>query len=114
MRERRHVPRYLSDLHGEVFEPTRPTQQTVGILILSVDGACVDRAGFLSRGVKCTLRLDWHERHFEVEAEVVWTNSQGRAGLKFTSMDEDSRKLIREILPNLPLQPMVKLPPERK
>lgn len=107
MDERRQVPRYLADL------PVRITRLSSGdvflgkALVLAVRGCAVEGAGPLSAGEKCRVSIDWEGRAIRADAEVAWKNARGQAGLRFTSIAPECTDVLRELLPNLRLQPLV-------
>ncbi len=118
MRERRQVPRYISDLKAQLAQGGSGTGAGVKVLTLSVKGACVEGAGRLKRGQKCELKIDWNNQGLRLDVEVMWKDDKDRAGLKFLSVELDSQTRLREICSTLklqPLQPPQVLPPfERK
>jgi len=58
------------------------------------------------------LSIEWLGREIRADAEVAWKDPQGRAGLKFLSMEQESNDTLRELLTNLRLQPLIPTPPD--
>jgi len=112
MDDRRQVPRYLSELPARLSYPGSGAVSRVSVLTLSVRGCCVAGVGGLEAGKTCQLIIEWLGREIRADAEVAWKNPQGRAGLKFLSMEQESGDTLRELLTNLRLQPLIPTPPD--
>ena len=112
MRERRQVPRYLLEIPARLFCPASGKVVDVAIPTIGVHGCSVEVVGGPDVGHKCELNLEWRGKELRVEAEVVWKTQAGQIGLKFQSLEKESRDLLRELCATLRLQPLVKLPPE--
>lgn len=81
----------------------------VTVVVLSVQGCCVQGAGVPEVGKKCQLTLDWQGDEIRTEALVVWKGLKGEAGLRFSSMDRQSTETLRALLATLMLQPLTPL-----
>jgi hypothetical protein len=110
MRERRQVPRYLAEVSAVVYPPGSAAGSSVTVVVLSVQGCCVQGTGVPEVGKKCQLALEWQGEHIRAEAEVVWKGLKAQAGLRFLSMDQESSENLRELCATLRLQPMVPMP----
>ena len=111
-RERRRVPRYVSELHARISDPTTGASSNVTLVTLSVFGGCLEGPGLPAVGKKCELNTEWDGRPLRVQGDVVWKSKERQVGVKFASLDEGAEKLLRQICANLRLQPMAPLPPE--
>lgn len=109
MGERRQVPRYLAEVSAAVYPAGSASGSSVTVVILSVQGCCVQGAGVPEVGKKCQLTLDWQGDEIRSEALVVWKGLKGQAGLRFSSMDQQSSERLRALLATLMLQPMTPL-----
>ncbi len=106
MRERRQVPRYISDLKAQLAEGGSASAAGVKVVTLSIKGACVEGAGRPKRGQKCELKIDWNNQSLRLDAEVMWKDDKDRSGLKFLSVELDFQTVLREICSTLKLQPL--------
>ncbi len=112
MPERRQVPRYLCELRAQLLQPASGSRRDITVVTLSVKGCGIEGAGNLNQGQKCELRIEWHGKDLRAEAEVIWIKPEGRVGLRFVSVKEETLAVLREVCATLPLQPLAKLPPE--
>ncbi len=112
MAERRQVPRYLSELKAQVHQPSTGSRFAVTVVTLSVKGACIEGAGALNKAQKSQLSIDWRGKQFRADAEPTWISKEGRAGLKFVSLEKENEGVLREICATLQLQPLTPLPEE--
>ncbi len=110
-RERRRVPRYVSELPAHLSSLATGASSEVALVTLSVLGGCVAGAGLPGAGQKCELNTEWQGRPLVIQGEVVW-RTKDRAGVRFASLDADSEKLLRGLCADLRLQPLAPLPPE--
>ena len=110
--ERRRVPRYVSDLPAHVSVPATGASWTVTLITLSVFGGCVEGSKLPEPGQECQVSTEWEGRALRMPGRVVWKSKEGRLGVKFTALDEETEKLLRQVCANLWLQPMAPLPPE--
>ena len=106
MGERRQVPRYLADVSAVLYQPGSGSGSNVTVVVLSVQGCCVQGAGVPEIGKKCRLTLDWQGEEIQTEAIVAWKSLKGQAGLRFLSMDQQSSETLRALCATLHLQPM--------
>jgi len=109
-RERRRVPRYVSELRARLSNLDTGATSSVTLVSLSVLGGCLEGPQLPEPGQKCELDTEWEGKCLLVQGDVVWKGRE-RAGLKFVSLDEAAQKLLREICANLRLQPMAPMPP---
>ncbi len=110
-RERRRVPRYVSELPAYVSNPATGATLKVILVTLSVLGGCLDGSGLPEPGRKCDLITEWEGKPLLIEGEIVWKGKE-QVGLKFAPVDEKADKMLRQICGNLRLQPLAPLPPE--
>jgi hypothetical protein len=106
MGERRQVPRYLAEVSAVVYPAGSTAGTNLTVVVLSVQGCCVQGAGVPEVGKKCQLTLDWQGDKIRTEALVVWKGLKGQAGLRFSSMDQQSSETLRALLATLILQPL--------
>jgi PilZ domain-containing protein len=109
-RERRRVPRYISELTAHVSNPATGESSSVTLITLSVLGGCLDGRVLPEPGEKCELHAEWQGEPFVVPGEVVWKIKE-EAGVKFAPLDDGLEKLLRQICATLRLQPLAPLPP---
>lgn len=110
-RERRRVPRYISELQASVSHPPSGTTSSVALITLSVLGGCLEGADVPGSGEACEVITNWEGRALRLSGKVVWKVGQ-RAGVKFEALDETTERLLRQICASLRLQPLAPLPPE--
>jgi hypothetical protein len=106
MGERRQVPRYFAEVSAVVYPAGSASGSSVTVVVLSVQGCCVQGAGVPEVGKKCQLTLEWQGDEIRSEALVVWKGLKGEAGLRFLSMDQQSSETLRALCATLRLQPM--------
>jgi len=106
MSERRQVPRYDAEVSAVVYPAGSASGSNVTVVILSVQGCCVQGAGVPEVGKKCQLTLDWQGDEIQTEALVVWKGLKAETGLRFLSMDLQSSETLRALCATLRLQPM--------
>jgi hypothetical protein len=106
MGERRRVPRYVAEVSAVVYPAGSAAGSNVTVVVLSVQGCCVQGAGVPEIGKKCQLTLEWEGVEIRTEALVVWKGLKAEAGLRFLSMDQQSSETLRALCATLRLQPM--------
>jgi hypothetical protein len=111
-RERRRVPRYVSDLRARLSDPGTGVTSRVTLVTLSVLGGCLEGSGLPAAGNKCEVSTEWEGKPLRLGGDVVWKSEDRQVGIKFASLDGEAEKLLRQICANLRLQPMAPLPPE--
>lgn len=109
-RERRRVPRYVSELPTQLSNLTTGATSTVTLVILSVLGGCIEGSELPEPGQQCELIAEWEGKRLQIESEVVW-KSKEQVGIKFVFLGADAEQLLRQICANLRLQPLAPLPP---
>lgn len=112
-RERRRVPRYVSELPAHLSNSDTGATSSVTLVTLSVSGGCIEGRELPEAGQKCELNIEWEGKQLVVQGDVVWKGKE-QVGVKFASLDEGPEKLLRQICANLRLQPLAPLPPEHK
>jgi hypothetical protein len=110
-RERRSVPRYVSELRARVSAATGKESSKVRLITLSILGCCLEGQALPEPSANCQLSTDWEGKMLEVSGEVKWRKGN-QAGIKFSSPDDAAVRLLRSICANLRLQPLAPLPPE--
>ena len=106
MSERRRVPRYLAEVSAVVYPAGSASGSNVTVVILSVQGCCLQGAGVPEVGKKCQITLEWEGAEIRTEAQVVWKGLKAQSGLRFLSMDQESSENLRALCATLRLQPM--------
>jgi hypothetical protein len=106
MRERRQVPRYVSELKARLVPPATAVGVDVKIATLSIRGSCIEGVRSLKQGQRCELKIEWDSKELRTQAEVVWLDDKDRAGLRFLSVDQANAALLKEICSTLKLQPI--------
>jgi hypothetical protein len=112
MSERRQVPRYLADISALLTRHDTGAESEVAVEVLSVQGCCVKGSGIPETGRKCRLAVRWQGDEIRTEAQVVWKDAKGTAGLRFLNMDQGSSETLRELCATLRLQPLAPIPPD--
>jgi hypothetical protein len=110
-RERRRVPRYVSELSTQLSNLATGATSTITLVTLSVLGGCMEGSGLPEPGQQCELIAEWEGKTLRIESEVVW-KSKEQVGIKFAFLAADAEQLLRQICANLRLQPLAPLPPE--
>ena len=111
-RERRKVPRYVSELQTRISNPVTGAGSEVALITLSVLGGCIEGSALPEAGQPCELTTEWEGRALSIQGQVVWKSQRGQAGIVFQIPDKDAEKLLRQILSNLRIKPMAPIPPE--
>lgn len=104
-RERRKVPRYVSELSAHLSSPSTGTSADVALITLSVLGGCLEGAEF-PVGQPCEISTEWQGKRLKLQADVVWNSEENRVGVKFSYLDEDAQQLLRQVCSTLRIQPM--------
>jgi len=108
--KQRRVARYSAHLRASLRLPGERTAKEVIVEDLATLGCLLEYAPWLEVRQQCELSLVWGGREFRTPAVVIWKNEQGQAGLEFNSDDPDNQPLLREILAELRVKPLVRLP----
>ena len=103
-RSRRTLPRYISELRGGVLNPATGMSADVSLVDLSVSGARLEGAGLPEAGQPCQLQTEWEGRQMVLRGEVAW-KSRKQIGLKFSPLDEETARQLRQLCANLHLAP---------
>jgi hypothetical protein len=111
-RERRCVPRYVSELRARLLDPATGATSRVRLITLSVLGGCLEGSELPSAGQKYEVSTEWEGKPLRMSAEIVWNSKGTQVGLRFASLDAETENLLRRVCANLRIQPMTPLPPE--
>jgi PilZ domain-containing protein len=101
---RRTLPRYISELRGDVLNSATGKSADVSLIDLSVSGARLEGAGLPEAGQTCQLQTEWEGRQIVLRGEVAW-RSRKQIGVKFSSLDEETARQLRRICANLHIAP---------
>jgi PilZ domain len=101
---RRTLPRYISELRGDVLNSATGASAEVSLVDLSVSGARVEGAGLPDAGQTCQLHTEWEGRHLVLPGEVAW-KSRKQVGVKFSNLDEETTRQLRQICADLHIAP---------
>lgn len=112
MPERRQVPRYLLNVPAKLSPLGSEAVSTVNVVLIGVKGCAFEGPVALGLGQRCKLSIEWRGSQIQAEAEVVVKKKEGRTGLKFLAMPEESMGVLRELCATLQLQPLAPLPPD--
>ncbi len=107
--KRQRAARYSAHLKASLSMPAEGATYGVMVEDLSMLGCLLEYAPWLQVRQDCELAIKWREREFRTRAVVIWKNLQSQAGLEFGSIDPDGQTLLREILAELRLKPLVRL-----
>ena len=110
-RERRRVPRYVSELPTRISHPATGADWNVTLVTLSILGGCAEGSDLPQPGEQYELTTEWEGQSLCIEAAVVW-KAKERIGFEFVRLRPEAERLLREICANLRLQPLAPLPPE--
>jgi hypothetical protein len=112
VRERRRVPRYVSEMRARLLDPATGTSSRVRLITLSVLGGCLEGSDLPSAGQKYEVSTEWEGKPLRISAEIVWNSKGTQVGLRFAALDAETENLLRRVCSNLRIQPMTPLPPE--
>ncbi len=101
---RRTLPRYISELRGDVLNAATGKSADVFLVDLSVSGARLEGTGLPETGQSCQLHTEWEGRHVMLLGEVAWKTSK-QVGVKFSSLDEETARQLRQICATLNIAP---------
>lgn len=110
MHNRRKVSRYLFGVAAKLSEPGSPAALDVRVVNISTEGCCAETPGPLNVGKKHILAIGWRAKEIRAEVVVVWTDAQGRAGLRFLSVREEDQATLRELCSTLEIVRAVRQP----
>jgi hypothetical protein len=112
VRERRKVPRYVSELRARLSNPATGAATPVRLITLSVLGGCLEGADLPSAGQQYEVSTEWEGKPLHLQAEIVWNRRGAQVGLRFAALDAETENLLRRVCSNLRIQPMAPAPPE--
>jgi hypothetical protein len=98
------VPRYVSELRGDLTNPATGATTGVTVVSLSVSGARLEGSALPDTGQSCELKTEYDGKHLVMQGDVVWRTPDG-AGFKFSFIDAEMEKLLRRTCASLRLQP---------
>jgi hypothetical protein len=104
MRERRKVPRYQLGKLAMLYPAGGGVGTKAVVYGISAQGCSIECEKSPPVGKKCELYLDTENAQIGLEAQAVWTDSKGRTGLKFTSVDKETQRRLNELCATLRLQ----------
>lgn len=104
MRERRKVPRYEFGKTGMLYPAGGGVGAKAAVLMISSEGCALTCDASPSVGKKCELYIDADGAQIGLEGQVVSKDEQGRTGLKFLSVDKDTRKRLSGLCATLRAQ----------
>ncbi|MGA2630977.1 MAG: PilZ domain-containing protein [Terriglobia bacterium] len=110
LRERRRVPRYISELRAHLTNVATGAGSNVRLITLSILGGCLTGPEAPEAGQPCDLNTEWNGKPLRLPARVIWKSREGCVGVKFSSLEPPTEQLLREICSNLRLQPPAPLP----
>jgi hypothetical protein len=110
-RERRRVPRYISELRIQLLDPATGASRRVSMVTLSVLGCCLEGEGLPPAGRPCEVQVAWQGTPLRLPGEIVW-KSEEQAGVEFRNIEEEVQQLLRRVCANLRLKPLAPLPSE--
>jgi len=112
MRERRKARRYMFDVTAMLHPAGGGVGTKVLVRVISTQGCHIETTQAPGVGKKCELYVDWRGAQIGVQAQVVSTDARGRIGLKFLSVDKDTRKRLSDLCETLRIQSEAGPPPE--
>ncbi len=104
MSHARGVPRLKFGLTATLHKPRKRVGTNVTIRDIGTAGCRLEHADAASVGKTCELYFDWQGTYVGLEAQVVWKDAKGQAGLKFVKVDDHSQRCLRELCASLRLQ----------
>jgi hypothetical protein len=109
-RRRRLLPRYASELRGRLSNLATGATTNVTLVDISVSGGHLEGPGLPDVGQTCELDTEWEGMRLVLRGHVVW-KAKEHVGVRFSSLDEETEKLLRRICANLRLLPPTPMPP---
>ncbi len=76
----------------------------VVVPLISTLGCTIECVNYTSIGKKCELYFDWQNMQVGVQAQVAWRGA-GKIGLKFCSVDDETRRRLQALCGSLASQP---------
>ncbi len=104
MRQSRKAPRYALLATGTLHPAGERVGTNVRVRDISTLGCGLDHALDPGIGKNCELYLDLRGALLGLAARVVWKDAQGRMGLQFFALDEDSQRRLNELCASLRAQ----------
>ncbi len=111
-RERRRVPRYISELPARLLDSATGAGSNVTLVTLSILGACLEGPELPEAGRQCEVDTEWQGKPLLMPGHIVWRSEGKQVGVKFATLDEETERLLRHVCANLRLQPLAPLPRE--
>ena len=110
-RERRRVPRYISELRASVSNVSAQAISEVALITLSVLGCCLEGRSLPDPPLNCEVTADWEGRTLRLPGEVIWRKNR-LAGIRFDDLGDETERLLRQVCASLRLQPLAPIPSE--
>jgi len=104
-RERRRVPRYVSELPTRLANLHTGATSTATLVTLSVQGGCLEGMSLPEMGEECDLAAEWQGQKLLIQGVVVWKR-KNQVGIKLVSTGPAAEQLLRQICSSLRLQPL--------
>ncbi|HEV2349752.1 MAG TPA: PilZ domain-containing protein [Terriglobia bacterium] len=104
MVKHRKAKRYRLGLKGVFHHARESGGANVVVRDISTHGCELEHAQGSINGEKCELYFDWQGAQVGLEAQVVWKDAKGRAGLKFLRVDKESQRRVNELCDTLSRQ----------
>jgi DNA-binding response OmpR family regulator len=95
MRERRRYHRHLVSASGALIVDGG-TEMPVGILTISEGGVSIECARQLESGSAARLKilLPGSRSPLDLKGDVIWSDTEGRAGVRFQSLSTENKKAL--------------------
>jgi hypothetical protein len=97
---------------GMLHPPSGGVGTKVFVRVISTQGCSIEGAEGMSVGKKCELYMDWRGAQIGVQGKVASKEAAGGIGLKFLSVDKDTRKRLTDLCDTLRIQSQAGPPPE--
>jgi PilZ domain-containing protein len=101
---RRSLPRYISELRGDILDSSTGASAGVYLVDLSVSGARLEGKALPDAGQPCQLQTEWEGRQIVLRGIVAWKTKK-QIGVKFSAIDEETSRQLRQICANLHIAP---------
>ena len=74
------------------------------VQVISTQGCSIEAAEGFSAGKKCELYIDWRGTQIGLQGKAVSEDEVGKLGLKFLSVDKDTRRQLSDLCDTLRVQ----------
>jgi hypothetical protein len=106
MKNRRQVPRYLFGVKAHLSQAATGVASEVIVVNISVSGCCAESPITPKVEETCDVKIEWRGGEIRAQAKVLWKSKEGRAGLRFLTIDQESQDRLRELCATLRLAPL--------